>query len=107
MSKVIRDSELAAMVHYVVHGRVLSVKDDYLGFLEDIGKVVAKYCGGEVVAASADDMDDGLGHCVHFAWTERVPEDGGIYRNFDTDVPVDEWREQSLSDQRQLQLIAK
>ena len=95
MSKVIRDSELAAMVHNVVHGDVTHKQDGYLDFLKDIGKAVAKYCGGEVVAASADDMDDGLGHCVHFAWNELVPEDGGVYRYFDTDVPVDEWLAQS------------
>lgn len=106
MSKVIRDSELAAMVHSIVHGDVISEQDGYLDFLENLGKVVAKYCGGEVVATSAP-MDDELGHCVHFAWTERVPEDGGVYRYFDIDVPVDEWREQSQSELRQLKLIAK
>ena len=106
MSKVIRDSELAAMVHNVVHGDVIRKPDGYLNFLEDLGKVVAKYCGGEVVAVSAQ-MDDGLGHCVHIACNEAVPDDGGVYRYFDTDVPVDEWREQSQSDLRQLELIAK
>lgn len=106
MSKVIRDSELAAMVHNVIHGDVIHKQDGYLDFLKDIGKAVAKYCGGEVVAASAQ-RDDGLGHCVHFAWNEVVPEDGGVYRYFDTDVPVDEWLAQSQSDLRQLELIAK
>lgn len=105
MSKVIRDAELAAMVHNVVRGDVIDDQEGYLNFLEDLGKVVAKYCGGEVVAKSHS-PDDGLGACVHFAWNESVPEDGGVFRDFDTDVPVDEWREQSQSDLRQLKLIA-
>ena len=106
MSKVIRDSELAALVLNVVHGTVNSEQDGYMDFLEDIGKAVAKYCGGEVVAITGA-VDDGLGHCVHFAWNEAVPDDGGVYRYFDTDVPVDEWLAQSQSDVPQLELIAK
>ena len=104
MSKVLRDEELAAIIRNIVHRvNAIGTPSDYLDFVEDLGALIAKYCGGSVVTASCD-MNDGLGHCVHFDWNHSVPDDGGVYACFDTDVSVAEWKDQALQDHPQIPL---
>lgn len=97
MSKVLRDEELAAIVSNIVnHDDAICEQKTYLEFVEDLAKLITQYCGGSVVYVSAE-MGDDLGYCAHIAWKESVPESGGVYAAFDTDVPVDEWRDDALN----------
>lgn len=93
MSKVIRDVELAQIVSNIVRGNLIAEKIQYRNFLEDLGILISHYCGGLVVDTSVNSGDE-LGYCVHFSWSEAIPEDGGVFAAFDTDVDVAEWREE-------------
>ena len=94
MSKVIKDVELAQIVSKIVRGDIIDEKIPYRNFLEDLGILISHYCGGLVVDTSVNSGDE-LGYCVHFAWSEAIPVDGGVYAAFDTDVNVEEWREEA------------
>lgn len=87
MSKVITLSEVKEII-----GKVNPIDlEQELEFARDLGEVIAKHFGGEVIVAS-EPMQDDDEVCVHFSHNDEVPEDGGIYKDYDTDITVDEWK---------------
>lgn len=99
MSKVITDTELLAILARVISTNdVIEDSHTYGKFLKDIGNVVASYCGGECVCLSEPPGGDGLNNswCLHFRHDQSVPDDGGVYASFDTDVSVEDWKQESL-----------
>ncbi|MHB8698660.1 MAG: hypothetical protein ACYC9J_11645 [Sulfuricaulis sp.] len=94
MSKVILDTELLGILHgIVVNDQCIEDNGVYMEFLGKLGNLVTEYCGGDVVTVSAPmgSGDPTDRHAVHFAWNDSVPEEGGVFANFDTDKSLDEW----------------
>lgn len=99
MSKVISAAELLDITRRIIDpsGDLCDDPQAYVNFLEKLSHAITDVCGGEVVSISCDD-NDGLGTCVHFGWDENVPEDGVPYSDYDTDVSIEEWREDALGE---------
>lgn len=96
MSKVLTDKEVLAIVKRIVVDNELDDSDVYEAFLRDIGDVVAKYMGGELVAVSRPLFEKSTDEssnrfCLFYRHDECVPEGGGVYADYDTDVSVEEW----------------
>jgi len=53
---------------------------------------VAHHFGGRFNQVGEPDGIEGLGYTLSFTWDRRVPDDGGIYSHFDTDVAIEPWR---------------
>jgi len=96
MSKVLTDFEVCEIVHDTIVNDEIDDLDTYTKFLERLGEVIADFFGGEFICVSeplSDERDyDVNRHCLHFKYTEEVPEGGGIYARYDTDVSVEEWK---------------
>jgi len=99
MSKVLTDVEALETLASAVNGTEIDCADAYKAFLEDLGRLIADHFGGELVCVSsplgtglpAEPIDDNA-YCLHFKYNENVPEDGGIYARYDTDVSIEEWK---------------
>ena len=99
MSKVLTDKELLAIVQKIVNDGddIICERDAYLRFCVDMAQVITAYCGGDVVMSSDERRSgDGLGVCVHIDWNDSVPGDGGVYSQYDTDVTLEDWRQETI-----------
>jgi hypothetical protein len=86
MAKILTDKELGEIVYNTTHDpAIIDDGDSYEAFLSDLGNLIATHFGG-VKGNVGEDMDDGLGYTVAFHVDECVPSDGGIYKDYDTDV---------------------
>ena len=82
MSKILTDYELLDIVKAAIVGEEIDDRDTYIKFLEDIADVVTDYFGGEAGSADYEDEE----YYVAIRVNESVPDDGGIYKDYDTDV---------------------
>ncbi len=109
MSKVLTETEVLDIIKRIITGDdVISDAVVYGKFLKDLGNLVASYCGGECVAVSSPlgdgELDDtakiilAAEWCVHFRADEAVPADGGVFAGYDTDVTVEEWKQEKPED---------
>ncbi len=102
MSKIITDTEIlgvltASIANYQeAHWAVspLSTEAAYQHFLDDIGKLIARHFGGRFNQVAKPEGIENLGYTLSFAWDHRIPPDGGIYLNLDTDLPTHSWRKE-------------
>ena len=85
MSKVLTDKELAEIVTRLVGDDGHDEFDAYEKFLGDLAELVTNHCGGYHFTTQFDPNDD-LGWTVSIKPDENVPEDGGIYKDYDPDV---------------------
>lgn len=86
MAKVLADDELGMIVMNAVRDNsIIDCADAYEHFLEDLADLICNHFGGTRGSTTQPD-------CNIPVWTvaihvdENVPEDGGIYKDFDTDV---------------------
>lgn len=90
MAKILTDRELLDIVRRTVEDGEICEMQTYLHFLESLAELVTDYHGGRVgTVAYCHDLDtEGkpLGYTVAIDHSEEVPEDGGIYKDYDTDV---------------------
>jgi len=89
MSKVLSDKELGDIIYKAVNDYYLiDDADSYRHFLEDLAVLVTDHFGGDVsmVDVGADD-----GWYVNIHHNECVPEDGGVYRDYDQDMSIENW----------------
>lgn len=92
MSKVLTENELLDIVVDTINNGRAALTDEYDSyghFIEDLAKLIAYHGGAELVCVS--EPSDELGWCAHFAANECTPDDGGVFKHYDTDVPVQEW----------------
>jgi hypothetical protein len=59
---------------------VIDCLDNYLRFMEDVGKLLADHFGGDFLHAACS--EDGLNTKINIKMNDCVPNDGGIYRDF-------------------------
>ena len=97
MAKTLTDKELADIISRATSDkRIIDCADSYKHFLEDLTKLVCDHFGGDpgVVSAPYDiekNVIDSDKNIIN-EWTtgihinECVPDDGGIYNYYDTDI---------------------
>ena len=83
MSKVLTDTEMAEIVSRAVETESF-IEDEgrYAKFLEDLGDLIADHFGGRRGGVGKEDGK----HYVAFHIDECVPENGGIWNDYDMDV---------------------
>lgn len=95
MSKVLLDTEALQIISNAILKDEIDDAHQYARFLEDLGRLVADHFGGEFVCTSGPLQEEGepdeTRWCLHFKWNENVPEGGGVYAEYDTDISVEEW----------------
>ena len=88
MSKVLKAKEVLQAVNMLEED--IDCADQYEHFIEDLAKLLCDHAGGEFVMLSDGEEPGGdgepLGLCAHFAANDSLPGDGGVFKNFDTDV---------------------
>jgi len=90
MSKIVTDAELHDAV-----GKLMGIGGDeyviddagqYASFIKDLAGVICDHCGGRPSerAAQLEDMDGDWSIAI---WpNDSLPDDGGIWKNYDEDV---------------------
>jgi hypothetical protein len=91
-NKIITASELAAITNdLLANDKPAGISSiEYGRLLTDIAEAVCKISGG-IAGTVSHDEGDGLGHAIAIRPDIRLPPDGGIWANYDTDV---DWRQQ-------------
>lgn len=88
MARILKDTEMAEIIHRAVHdpGEICCA-DAYEHFLGDLGDLICTHFGAERGNVSRPDYPgDGLGWACAFRINDCVPDDGGVYADYDTDV---------------------
>ena len=94
MSKILTDAELGAIINRtVLCSYTLDCEDTYELFLGDLADLICKYFGGERGNVTPPEPES-LTWCVGFHINDSVPPDGGVFKDFDTDVTWVEGEEQ-------------
>ena len=83
MAKILTAEELLEIVNNAEHE--IDDKDQWCVFVRDIADVVVKHFGGER-GGVGNTLDDGLGVTAAIHLNPDVPDGGGVYRKYDTDV---------------------
>lgn len=83
MAKILTDAEILMLINKIADREILRDKEDYIEFLEAIGKVLGDFLGATAGSAG---YDDDLGYSVAFRINEHTPKDGGEFSLYDTDV---------------------
>lgn len=87
MAKILKDSEVADIISRAVNDPgEIDCSDSYRHFLEDLGELACTHFGGtrgQVVEPVPGEME---AWTIGFHINECVPDDGGVFKRYDTDV---------------------
>lgn len=83
MAKILTDKEMVFIISNACDK--IDDKDQYMNFLEDLGTIIADHFGGNKGTVDYN-PDDGLSCTCAFHINENVPDDGGVFKQFDRDV---------------------
>jgi hypothetical protein len=87
MAKILKDTEMADIIHRAVCDGEIECSDAYWNFLDDLGELICAHFGGTRGDVSMPDYPgDGLGWTCGFHVNDCVPDDGGVFKKYDTDV---------------------
>jgi len=103
MAKIVTDKELADIVRRIVEGDLIDEAGQYREFLTRLGILVTDFMGGELGGVNFDHVDkeeDGrlfqeVQWLLGIRHNDCVPEDGGIWKDYDKDCPVEQWSQES------------
>lgn len=85
MAKILTDREMVDIVRRAVEDKeLIECSDAYWHFLDDLGDLICTHFGGERGDVSIPGGD--LGWTCGFHLNECVPDDGGVFKDYDTDV---------------------
>ena len=97
MAKIITDKELAKIVKRIIDGKLITGErgDSYKDFLKDLAVVVTDFMGGEIgtIDKEQDRLCQEIVYYIAIHHDEYVPEDGGIWKNYDKECSIEEWNE--------------
>lgn len=83
MAKILTDCEMIDIIKKAP--QEIDDCDAYQHFLESLGDLIAEHFGG-TRGTVTNDPGDGLGYTCAFHVNDSVPDDGGIFKTYDTDV---------------------
>ena len=85
MAKILTDEEMGEIIYNATHAPgLIDDADAYEHFLEGLADLICDNFGGDCGRTHRPDHD--LGWTVGFYVNDSVPTDGGIFKNYDTDV---------------------
>lgn len=85
MAKILTDAELGEIIWKATHDdSTIECSDSYEHFLEDLTELICNHFGG--VRGSVCCPNDELPWTVGVEINECVPDDGGVFKDYDTDV---------------------
>ena len=92
MSKILTDHELAKIVDSIIDGTEgFDCCYQQLEFVDGLAKLLAKHCGGSIgVTEYTDELDT---YTTVINVNDDVPTDGGIWKDYDTDVTWSDGKE--------------
>jgi len=95
MAKILTDKELGEIIWKATHDEsLIDCADSYTHFLEDLAELVCNHFGGDPEKV-AEPEDGNWTIAVHV--DECVPADGGIFKDYSTDVQWIDGKEIKLS----------
>lgn len=87
MSKILTGREMGDIIHKATHDpAIIDDQDQYLRFLTDLAELITDHFGGAHGEATHTHAYNSIGYAVAFDVNECVPDDGGIFKDYDTDV---------------------
>lgn len=89
MAKQIQDTELLEIVEGAIKGDLIDDEDTYLKFLKSLAELVTDHFGGEVPNEPGEIAGN---YYIGIEWNEALPEDGGVFKKYDTDISITEWK---------------
>lgn len=87
MSKLLTDRDMIDIVRRAP--TEIDDQDSYLRFLDGLADLISDHFGGtHIPSGYYEDMEQegGTGYACFFKVDDTVPADGGIYKDYDTDV---------------------
>ena len=92
MAKILTDAEMGEIIFRATHDdSIIDDADSYEYFLEALGDLICLHFGAERGKVFPPDND--LPWSCGFHITESVPPDGGIFKDYDTDVTWEDGKE--------------
>lgn len=90
MAKILTDEEMGQIIYDATHDpSLIDDSDAYMHFLEDLGELIVSHFGGIRGGVGSSDIPgdpEALGWTCGFHVNECVPDDGGVFKDYDTDV---------------------
>lgn len=87
MAKILTDKEMLDIVRRAIEDKnEIEDAGTYEQFLEELGNLIALYFGGERGVVGIPDHGGDLGWTCCFHINDSVPDDGGIFKDYDKDV---------------------
>jgi hypothetical protein len=83
MPKILTDNEMIRIIGGAPDE--IECADSYQHFLEDLRELICNHFGGEP-GGEIGRPDHDLGWTAGFVINDCVPDDGGVYADYDTDV---------------------
>jgi len=83
MAKELSDKDLLSIVGKTIINDEIDDSDTYLNFLEDMAILITKYFGGDVISVKYTKES---GYIIYIGVNDSLPEDGGIFAQFDQSV---------------------
>lgn len=87
MSKLLTDREMIDIIRRAP--TEIDDQDSYLCFLDGLADLISDHFGGTHTSSGYDEdmqQEEGTGYACWFLVDDTVPADGGIYKDYDTDV---------------------
>lgn len=92
MAKILTDTEVAQIaVRATKEPYLIDDADNYQQFLEGLAELITNHFGGQLGRVDCD--ANLLGWTVSFYPNESLPDDGGIFKDYDKDVTWKDGRE--------------
>lgn len=86
--KLLRDTEMLDIIKRAVVDSEIDDSSQYKTFLADLGTLICDHFGGEAGEIDHDVSDD-IGWCMQFHHNDCVPDGGGVFAKYHTDVKWD------------------
>lgn len=96
-AKLLKDTEMLDIIQRAIVDSEIDDSNQYKSFLVDLGALICDHFGGEPGGIDHD-ANDGLGWCMQFHHNECVPDGGGVFAKYDTDVSWDNVVEEDNED---------
>jgi hypothetical protein len=90
MAKILTDCEMIDIIKRAP--QEIDDSDAYWHFLEALGDLIAANFGGTRGKVS-NESGDGLGYTCAFHVDDSMPDDGGVFKGYDTDVTWENGKE--------------
>ena len=85
MPKILTDKEMGQIIYDATHNlEIIDDADAYTHFLEELAGLICNHFGGN--RGTVGQPDYNLGWTVGFEINDCVPSDGGVFKDYDTDV---------------------